>query len=99
TSAYPLPGQGGSSAAPGKRAYSSCGNRREYFMEYFLMTLLRFWKELLNRSTSFTDHVNVDAFVNSSSTYMDKYTRYSQRNNKHNEDTKRSNDDRMTRFP
>src|SRR5699024_9699336 len=47
--------RGGSLAARGKRVYSSCGSRREYFdATSFSNTqlLLEIWKELLKRSTS-----------------------------------------------
>src|SRR5690625_2296584 len=52
--------RGGSSAAPGKRAYSSCGDRREYFVfptfpkTQFLIS--RLWNGLLKRSTSDSIH-------------------------------------------
>src|SRR5699024_4922756 len=47
--------RGGSLAARGKRVYSSCGSRREYFdATSFPNTqlLLGIWKEFLKRSTS-----------------------------------------------
>src|SRR5690625_7644494 len=47
--------RGGSLAARGKRVYSSCGGRREYYdATSFSNTqlLLEIWKELLKRSTS-----------------------------------------------
>ena len=47
--------RGGSLAARGKRVYSSCGSRREYFKATSFSNtqlLLEIWKELLKRSTS-----------------------------------------------
>src|SRR5690625_1080153 len=54
--------RGGSLAARGKRVYSSCGSRREYFdATSFPNTqlLLEIWKELLKRSTSVDKATNV----------------------------------------
>src|SRR5699024_2940767 len=47
--------RGGSLAARGKRVYSSCGSRREYFDAISFSNtqlLLEIWKEFLKRSTS-----------------------------------------------
>src|SRR5690625_4975073 len=54
--------RGGSLAARGKRVYSSCGSRREYFNATpFSNTqlLLEIWKELLKRSISVDKATNV----------------------------------------
>src|SRR5690625_2270319 len=68
--------RGGSLAARGKRVYSSCGSRREYFDATSfenIQLLSEIWIELLKRSTSRGASIQIGLNINQKTLCLNMY--------------------------